>query len=72
MIGGVNMWFVFYLLGVLIAYIILMGVIYWDDTTEFTKKDKIKCFIISLFSWIIVIFYLVLAISAYIMRKRLK
>ena len=64
--------FVIYLLGILIAYCIILGFVEWTSSydTEITNKNKWKCLIISLFSWIIVIIYLVLiCIVAYKTHK---
>lgn len=65
------MFFVFYLGGVLIAYIILLAFII-NDGEELQTKDAIKLSAISLLSWIIVILYIALLISLLFNKNHIK
>lgn len=56
------MWFIFYILGILISYIILLGFIN-DDTDILETNEKLKLLGVSLLSWIIVILYIAILIS---------
>ena len=65
------MWFIFYILGVLISYIILLGFIN-DDTDVLETNEKLKLLGVSLLSWIIVILYIALLISLLFNKNHIK
>ena len=59
-----------YLIGVLIAYLILLASVTLDGET-LSNKDALKLGCISLLSWIIIIFYIVLVILMYYDKRKM-
>ena len=66
------MWIVFYLIGLVLAYIIILDFVNWNENVKFEFGSAVKCLILSLFSWLLVIAYVALMINAYIENEKIK
>ena len=66
------MWIVFYLIGLVLAYIIILDFVNWNENIRFEFNSAVKCLLLSLFSWVLVIAYVALMINAYIEDKKIK
>lgn len=61
-----------YLIGVLLAYLIVIGYVNWSNNIEYNTTNSIKCFIISLASWIVVLLYVAIFLSIYFDKMKNK
>jgi hypothetical protein len=66
------MWIVFYLIGLVLAYIIILDFVNWNENVKFEFGSAVKCLLLSLFSWLLVIAYVALMINAYIENEKIK
>lgn len=66
------MWIVFYLIGIVLAYIIILDFVNWNENVKFEFSSAVKCLLLSLFSWLLVIAYVALMINTYIESEKIK